>query len=199
MAFTPRLTAPDRSDLRWIQTASGGYNDCIYGSDGPPSVLPDCTGYVHGRCMELRGVNTDDSGLSFGNGVTYWTDSSADWIREQDPSLGAILCYSTIGDYNPGHVCVVEEVVDNDTVVVSESDYGDPSIGRPGTYFRTLTCYRQHGWRPDDTWNVTPQGFLKNPYVDDQPSHGPLSTILLLLLYKMKERRLNHGKRIVRI
>ena len=62
MAFTPRLTAPSSSDLRWIKDASGGYNQCVYGSDGPPSVLPNCTGYVHGRVMEIRGVNTDDSG-----------------------------------------------------------------------------------------------------------------------------------------
>lgn len=194
MAYTPRLTAPDPSDLRWIQTASGGYNACIYGSEGPPSVLPDCTGYVHGRCMELRGVNTDDAGLSFGNGATYWTDSSAAWTRSQDPSLGAILCYETIGTGQPGHVCVVEQVVDNDTVVVSESNWGGP-------YFRTLTCYRQHGWRPDDTWNVTPQGFLKNPYVDEEPgpSGGNIKTSLLMLMVKYKERRDKHGERITRI
>ena len=190
MAYTPRLEAPSASDPKWIMSAYGGFNDCIAGSDGPPSVLPNCTGYVHGRVMEIRNHNTDDSGLSFGNGVTYWTDSSAAWERSQNPSLGAILCYSGADGY--GHVCVVEEVVDNDTVVVSESNYGD-------VRFRTITCYRSHGWRPDDTWNVTPQGFLKNPYVDDQPSHGPLSTVLLLLLYKLKERRSEHGKRIIRI
>ena len=198
MAFTPRLTAPSASDPKWIMSAYGGFNDCVAGSEGPPSVLPNCTGYVHGRVMEIRNHNTDDSGLSFGNGVTYWTASSAAWTRSQDPSLGAILCYSSVSGL--GHVAVVEEVIDNDTVVVSESDYGDPSIGLAGVRFRTLTCIRSNGWRPaGPAWNVTPQGFLKNPYVDDQPSHGPLSTVLLLLLYKMKERRLAHGKRIIRI
>lgn len=189
MAYTPRLTAPSASDPKWIMSAYGGFNDCIAGSDGPPSVLPNCTGYVHGRVMEIRNHNADDSGLSFGNGVTYWTDSSAAWTRSQNPSLGAILCYSGAGGY--GHVAVVEEVIDNDTVIVSESNYGD-------VRFRTVTCYRQYGWRPDNTWNVTPQGFLTNPYVD-QPSHGPISTVLLLLLYKMKERRSAHGKRIIRL
>ena len=192
MAYTPRLTAPAASDLRWIQTASGGYNDCIYGSDGPPSVLPDCTGYVHGRVMEQRGVNTDDAGLSFGNGATYWTDSSTAWTRSQDPSLGAVLCYETVGTGQPGHVCVVEEVVDNDTVVVSESNWGGP-------YFRTLTCYRQYGWRPDNTWNVTPQGFLRNPFVDDEPSGGRIKPSLLMMLLKYKERRDKHGERITRL
>ena len=67
MAYVPRLSAPSYTDKRWIQVESGGFNQCIYGYYGGPSVLPNCTGYVHGRVMELRGVNTDDSGLSFGH------------------------------------------------------------------------------------------------------------------------------------
>lgn len=195
MAYTPRLTAPDPNDLRWIQTGSGGYNQCIYGSDGPPSVLPDCTGYVHGRVMEQRGVNTDDSGLSFGNGVTYWTASSSDWIQDQDPSLGAVACYYTNTSQNgqPGHVAIVEQIIDADTIVISESDYGDPNNGIPGTYFRTLTCYRQYGWRPGPGWNVSPQGFLRNPYVSG--GGGTLKpAVLMLLLNKMKERNKKYGR-----
>ena len=200
MAYTPRLTAPSVSDLRWIKDTSGGYNQCIYGSDGPPSVLPDCTGYVHGRVMEIRGVNTDDSGLSFGNGVTYWTNSSSIWIQEQDPSLGAIACYYTKGTMNPGHVAVVEEIIDNNTIVVSESDYGDPGNGIPGTYFRTLTCYRSAGWRPNNAWNVTAQGFLRNPYVDGGGGGGPLTpSMLLLLLTKKRKEDQKNAKRITGI
>lgn len=196
MAYTPRLTAPSTSDLRWIQVGSGGHNRCIYGSDGPPSVLPDCTGYVHGRVMEIRGVNTDDAGLSLGNGVTYWTDSSADWIRQQDPTLGAVVCYYTKGTTQPGHVAIVEQIIDNDTIVVSESDYGDPPNGVPGTYFRTLTCYRSAGWRPSSVWNVAAQGFLKNPYVDGGGGGGELSASLLMLLLKYKERSRKNGKKL---
>ncbi len=198
MAYTPRLTAPSASDPKWIMSQYGGFNDCVAGSDGPPSVLPNCTGYVHGRVMEIRNHNADDSGLSFGNGVTYWTASSADWIREQNPSLGAILCYDSVSGF--GHVAVVEEVIDNDTVVVSESDYGDPTIGLAGVRFRVLTCIRSNGWRPaGPAWNVTPQGFLRNPYVDDEPSGGKIKPSLLMMLLKYKERRDKHGKRITRI
>ena len=190
MSYTPRLTAPSAGDLRWIKDTSGGYNQCIYGSDGPPSVLPNCTGYVHGRVMEIRGVNTDDGGLSFGDAYTYWTGSSPDWIQESDPSLGAIVCYTTVGGPNPGHVAVVEQIIDIDTIVVSESNYG-------GNYFDTLTCYRSYGWRPSAGWNVTPQGFLKNPYVI---SGGGLSpSLLLLLLIKKRKEILKNGKRITGI
>lgn len=193
MAFTPRTSAPSYSDLHWIQVNSGGYNQCIYGSDGAPSVLPNCTGYVHGRVMEIRGVTTDDCGLSFGNAVTYWGSSSSNWVQSQNPSLGAILCYYTNTSYDghPGHVAVVEEVIDNDTVIVSESNYG-------GVRWDYVTCYRAYGWRPDPYWNVSPQGFLTNPYVDPTPPTpiGGLSASMLLLLYTKKKKGGSYVKRI---
>lgn len=194
MTFTPRTTAPSYSDLRWIQVNSGGYNQCIYGSNGAPSVLPNCTGYVHGRVMEIRGVNTDDCGLSFNNAVTYWTNSTADWIQQQDPSLGAIVCYYTIGGGggHPGHVAVVEQIIDNDTIVVSESNYG-------GNRWDLLTCYRQYGWRPTSGWNVSPQGFLKNPYVTGGGGGGGLTPSMLLLLLSKKRKEDANGVRITGI
>ena len=70
--------------------------------------------------MEIRGVNTDNCGLSFNDAVTYWTNSTSDWIQQQDPTLGAIVCYytNTAGNGHPGHVAVVEQIIDNDTIVV---------------------------------------------------------------------------------
>lgn len=201
MAYTPRLTAPSINDPRQIQISYGGYNQCIVGSNGPPSVLPNCTGYVHFRVMEIRGVNTDDSGLSFNDAIDYYTGSSAAWIQENNPSLGAVACYRTKGSGSgwPGHVAIVEEIIDADTIVVSESDYGDPGNGVPGVYFRTLTCYRQYGWRPSNVWNVEGIGFLKNPYVDGGGG-GTLSTpVLLLIMKKIKERSAAHGKKFIRL
>lgn len=193
MSFTPRLSAPNSSDLRWIQVNSGGYNQCIYGSDGAPSVLPNCTGYVHGRVMEIRGVTTDDCGLSFNNAVTYWTNSTSNWIQEQDPSLGAVVCYYTnnTGDNHQGHVAIVEQIIDNDTIVVSESNYG-------GSRWDLLTCYRRYGWRPTSGWNVSPQGFLRNPYVTPTPPTPGDAGVLLLIMKYIQRRNRNHGKRVTR-
>lgn len=191
MPFTPRTTPPSASDLRWIRDLSGGYNQCIYGSNGPPSVLPNCTGYVHGRVMEIRGVNTDDSGLSFGNADQYYNGSSPAWIQQNDPSLGAIVCY-TGGDYNTGHVAVVEQIIDANTIVISESNYG-------GISFQTLTCYRSYGWRPTPGWNIYPQGFLKNPYVDGGGGGGGLTPSMLLLLLSKKRKEDANGVRITGI
>ena len=163
MAYTPRLTAPSSTDLRWIQVNSGGYNQCIYGAYGAPSVLPNCTGYVHGRCMEIAGITSDNIGLSFGNGNSYYSGSTSNWIRDSEPSLGAVACWG--GQY--GHVAIVEEIIDANTIVLSESSYSGPPV-----VFRTVTGYRSLGWRPISDVIVF-QGFLRNPYVDDEPPEPP--------------------------
>lgn len=165
MPYVPRLTSPSTSDLRWIQVQSGGYNQCIYGSDGPPSVLPNCTGYVHGRWMEIGGINTDNSGLSFADAKDYYSQSDSSLVRSNEPSLGAVICYDSASASNPfGHVSIVEEIIDIDTIRVSQSDYGI-------SYFGTYVLHRQYGWlsSPFDT-GLTFQGFLKCPYVVPEPT-----------------------------
>lgn len=185
--YIPRLTEPSTSDLRWIQVNSGGYNQCIYGSDGAPSVLPNCTGYVHGRCMEIAGINTDDMGLSFGNAVEYWDGCSADWEQSSEPSLGAVIVYSQNVGWQPGHVAIVEEIIDNDTIVISQSDYG-------GARFSTWTCTRATNWTP--FINVSFLGFLKNPYVTPEPPEpsGKASKYAMLFLVKKRKEDKDHGR-----
>lgn len=191
--FTPRLTAPSYSDPLWIQVNSGGYNQCIYGSNGAPSVLPNCTGYVHGRAMEIAGVTTDNLGLSFGNAVEYYSGSSSDWEQSSEPSLGAIACYYSNGGWAPGHVSVVEEIIDADTIVVSESDWGGP-------YFRTWTCRREWGWTPfadPSAYLVSFIGFLTNPYVEppEPPTPpGDKGKYAILLLAGKRKRRDQNGR-----
>lgn len=184
--YTPRLTEPSASDPRWIMSSYGGYNDCIAGSNGPPSVLPNCTGYVHGRCMEIAGLTTDNLGLSFGNAVTYYSQSSSDWVQSSEPSLGAVIVYSQNVGWEPGHVAIVEQIIDNDTIVISQSDYG-------GARFSTWTCTRSTNWTPFT--NVSFIGFLKNPYVTPGPGPGPSSGNLgkFVLLSKYRNRRIKNN------
>lgn len=189
MAYTPRLTAPAQTDPLWVMVEAGGYNGCIAGwwpggYSAYPCVLPNCTGYVHGRAMEIAGVTSDNLGLSFGNAYDYWSQTSADWIRESEPSLGAIGVFGqqSSGDY-PGHVYVVEEIIDADTIVVSESDYGM-------TYFATHTVTRSNGWDPYGQQYVYFMGFLKNPYVTPEPQPTRSKNVILLLAALKKKRRL---------
>lgn len=199
MAYVPRLTAPSSDDLRWIMVQGGGYNQCIAGSwpggiSNYPSVLPNCTGYVHGRCMELANVTTDNLGLSFGNAVEYWTGCSSEWIQSSEPSLGAVIVYESIPGYGTaGHVAIVEEIIDADTIVCSQSDYEI-------AYFTTYTLYRQYNWAPYPYpgYQVDCLGFLINPYISPEPTPTPTGTTGLLKKWytcnaisgKIRKRRL---------
>ena len=73
MAFTERLTMPQSGDPAYTRTAYGGYNSQIDGSPQPctGSVLANCTGYVHGRWIEIASHTADDFGISNGNANTY--------------------------------------------------------------------------------------------------------------------------------
>ena len=60
-------------------------------------------------------------GLSFSDAKNYYNWSSSELERGSEPKLGAILCQY----YEPaGHVAVVEEIIDNNTIRCSESNYG---------------------------------------------------------------------------
>lgn len=158
MAFVPRLTEPSRSDKRWINVNYGGYNYCIV-RDSTGNVLPNCTGYVHGRWMEIGNTNTDYSqtyGLCLGNAGEYYGHSDS-LQRSQEPQLGAIICFSSSG---AGHVAVVEEIISENEIVCSESNYSHE-------YFICRHRYRQYGWNPSasSAWGTTFQGFILHPNI----------------------------------
>lgn len=167
MSYTPRIEAPDPEDLRWINTDYGGYNKCILGNPNdrraPGSVLPNCTGYVHGRWMELGNTNTDYPGLSLQNASTYISNSS--YESGTEPRLGAILVFGAWGSNGAGHVAVVEDIIDNGIAIrCSESDYGDPRKNK-GTYFHTVIRTRENNWAAgaSQEYNHNFLGFLYHP------------------------------------
>ena len=151
MAFVPRLSAPDWNSKYWIQVSYGGYNRCIpiYGG---PSVTPNCTGYVHGRFMEIMG--TTSCALSIGNAGEYWGYTQDGYERGHTPRLGAVICWSRAGE--AGHVGIVEQINPDGSIVTSNSAYHS-------TRFYTETLYP-----PKYTWSsqYVLQGFIYNPNVD---------------------------------
>lgn len=158
MSYTPRTSVPNSGDPYWTKTTYGGYNEQILGNSvnrpWSGSVLPNCTGYVHGRWMELANQHSDfdPSILPWGNASTYYGNSSAE--KGQDPRLGACMVW---GD-GAGHVAIVEEILDNDTVLTSESDYS-------GTVFVTRTRYRGQNWGYYSGYSRPFLGFLYHPNI----------------------------------
>ena len=78
--------------------------------------LPNCTTYVHGRFAEM---GVDESKLCLGDAKLYYNFKDG-FARSSTPKLGAIGCWNG-GKY--GHIAIVEELYDDGTMLISESDY----------------------------------------------------------------------------
>lgn len=180
--FRPRTTPPDPSDLRWISnnTKYGGYNRCIVINSATGSVLPNCTGYVHGRWMEVSGENTCP--LSVSNAANYYGYTADGMPRGSEPQLGAVICFST----GQGHVAIVEEIIDADTIVTSDSNYG-------AEYFVMRTRYRSMGWNWYAGSNLTFQGFIYNPNQKNKRA------LLLMAAAKIRRKEEEENGKSIRI
>ena len=155
MSYTPRTTRPNDGNPFWTKTTYGGYNTQILGSPRAwsGSVLANCTGYVHGRWMEL-GNTGNEYNLSSGNANTYY-DYPDGYERGQEPRLGAVLCLS---GGSAGHVAIVEEILDNGDIMVSESNYGR-------TVFEYVRRYKANGYMRAGGSVGGFQGFIYHPNI----------------------------------
>lgn len=167
--FTERLTAPTPADKRWVsnESAYGGYNDCLVIDTTNGFVLPNCTGYVHGRWMEIGKTNTEYK-LSTGNAGNYWSYTQDGYERGSEPKQGACICFSVPGE--AGHVAVVERIIDSDSILCSESDYG-------GAVFTLRYRYRKYGWNPSAGWNTVFQGYIYHPDIEGGGPEKPVYPI----------------------
>lgn len=186
MTYTPRKTRPADGDKRWTQIPHG-YNAQILGrpSAWAYSVLADCTGYVHGRWMEL-GNTTTEYNLSNGHAKTYWGHDDG-YARGQTPQLGAVLC---MGGGSAGHVAIVEEILDNGDIMCSESNY-DSSI------FEYVRRYKSLGYRRSSSSASIGgfQGFIYHPNISPEPPAPPLAggiNLLMLISQQNKRKRGRH-------
>ena len=166
MAYTPRFTQPESGNPYWTGTAYGGYNRQIipanYGSLSAwyGSVLANCTGYVHGRWMELGSVTSEVYGISNGNASTYFSHNDG-YERGQTPRLGAIACYSGGLYGGAGHVAIVEKVNTDGSCVVSQSNYGI-------SIFEVVTL-PANGYNPWASQGLVFNGFIYHPDIHDEP------------------------------
>ena len=110
----------------YIQTAYGGWSPCIQGNNAyslrpfSGSVLPNCVGYVVGRfnemllegaCTWLGSVNANQL-VAYAQGQGLATGST--------PEVGACICWD---DGVEGHAAIVEQVIDDTTIITTESGW----------------------------------------------------------------------------
>ena len=155
--FTPRKKSPSATNKYYIKTTFGGYNRCIQIQlDG--SVLPNCVGYAWGRFCECQ-ENVHDCNLSRGDAENWYGNTSDGYERGQDPKLGAVICWSDSA--GEGHVAIVEEILNNNEIVTSNSAYG-------GSRFYLKNLKRSNNYYMGSTYTF--QGFIYNPTNFDDPN-----------------------------
>ena len=144
MKYTPRLTAPSKSDKNFIHYSKGGYNSCIMIDKSTGSVLPNCVGYAQGRLLEILGKKAVNWKLPACNAEDWFETAQKNGFKTgMTPKLGAIAVFRAGTTHNgsdgAGHVAVVEEIKSNGDIVVSQSAYG-------GTEFYLSTITKASGY-----------------------------------------------------
>lgn len=115
--------------------------------------MPNCTAYAFGRSSEIYGANIRNFVMfnrKGGGNANQWFSTTL-WEKGKKPKVGAIACW----DGDLGHVAVVEEVINDETIVVSQSNYG-------GTYFEVKTYNAVVGQITKGVGLVF-QGYIYNP------------------------------------
>lgn len=116
----------DIKDKHFIRKANGGVSPCIQGNDKwnllpfTGSVLPNCVGFATGA-FNIWAGQSDCKYLGNKNAKEFTSFASAQGLfYGQKPKPGACMVWGGTGD---GHVAIVEEVIDDNTVRTSESGW----------------------------------------------------------------------------
>lgn len=175
--FVPRLTKDGMLNSKyWYSSTNPFY---------PTYGLPNCTCYAWGRFWEISDVVPH---LPTGNGGDWWPNVH-DYETGATPQLGAVLCLDEPGE--AGHVCIVEQILDNGDIITSNSGYSrDPGGYDDPRYFWTETNPVSTGYL--SSWEVARgyvfQGFIYNPEQPVPPQPGRRSKLPLYMM-AMKKRR----------
>ena len=163
--FTPRTTKPSNIPY-YIRKVDGGYSDACKGSPTDPTatVLANCVGYANGRfaeiigkpCIEYQLVCNAENFIERAVGMGLQISSV--------PTLGGIMVWqkgSTLGGKDgAGHVAVVEQIIDANTILTSESGYNAKSP------FWTQTRTNANGrWGQSSEYKF--RGCIINPAVNN--------------------------------
>ena len=151
--FKARITAPEKTNPSYYSSQNTFFRDG-YG-------MPNCTAYAFGRWLEL------------GLGKFPCLGNAEDWFEagkkaklcvSSVPRLGAIACWKAgsvrNGKDGAGHVAVVEEILDNGDIVVSNSAWRSTEW-----YLKTLSAKKDYyfGKNYDFLGFIYPTKFFAEP------------------------------------
>ena len=152
-----RRCKPEKHNPFYNTISNGGWSTCIEGNpkDYDCNVLANCVGYACGRFNEIIGsMKYPYLNCNAENFITRAKDYGLDISGE--PVVAGIMVFKKIGaDY--GHVFIVEDIIDNNTIYTSESAWG-------GSAFFNATRYRNSNWSMGDTYEYL--GCIINPSIN---------------------------------
>lgn len=173
--FTQQKTLPSKGNKFYNTKSNGGYSQCIKGSPviSGLNVLCNCVGWACGRFNEIY------SQLSGYKGMKYWQlNCNAENFIERGKSIGLSVSNKPVAggimvwkkgtlssNDGAGHVAVVENVINDNTVYTSESSYS-------GYAFANHTRYKGNGnWGLSGSYTYL--GCLINPAIKE--TYKPVS------------------------
>lgn len=165
MNFKMRTTKPTNIPY-YIRKADGGYSDACKGKPTDPTatVLSNCVGYANGRFAEIIGKPCIEYQLVC-NAENFIERAKSMGLKISDkPTLGGIMCWqkgSTLGGKDgAGHVCVVEKIVNENTIITSESGYNAKS-----PFWNQTRTNKNGNWGASSEYRF--RGCIVNPAVSN--------------------------------
>lgn len=137
--FNIRTNKPGAGNKEYIRKSSGGWSTCVKGSptDKVCDVLANCVGYACGRFGEIINEVLGTTGLKYAslncNAENFIERAKSLGLEIVDyPVLGGIMVMqkgaTLSGNDGAGHVFIVEDIYDSNTIYTSESGYGSSAF-----------------------------------------------------------------------
>ena len=176
--FAIRKTKPESGNKFYNTTSNNGYSKCIKGkpTDKGCNVLANCVGYACGRFNEIIGSMKYPQ-LNC-NAENFIERAKSIGLEVVDyPVLGGIMVMqkgSTLsGNDGAGHVFIVEDIYDANTIYTSESNYGGSA------FFNSKRSNSNGRWGHSSSYKF--RGCIVNPAVGkvtsrEEPKPTPTPT-----------------------
>ena len=167
-----RTTRPTSGNKYFITKGSGGYSTCIKGkpTDKQCNVLSNCVGYACGAFNEELALGYEKYHLNC-NAENFIERAIASGLSViSKPVVGSIICWqkgdTLSGSDGAGHVAIVIEVIDSNTIRTAESGYGSSN-----PFWITTRKNNNGRWGLNSNYKL--RGFIVNPNYPYNPEPTP--------------------------
>lgn len=170
-----RKTRPTAGNKYFIRKANGGYSTCIQGSptDSQCNVLSNCVGYACGAFNEECGLGYEKYNLNCNAENFIERAISKGLSVYKTPAVGDIICWqkgaTLSGNDGAGHVAIVIEVIDSNTIRTAESGWGSSN-----PWYIVKRSNNNGKWGVGSGYSL--RGFIRNPNYSPEPTPTPTPT-----------------------